>query len=79
MSNRRRVVAAVLVGIAALLYGASPVDIIPELFTGPLGLADDLAVFVAAALGIWKLLSGRDPGPATGDTIVVDPPDVTPR
>jgi len=65
MSNRRRVVAAVLVAIAALLYGASPIDIIPELLTGPIGLTDDLAVFVGAGVAIWKLLSGRDPGTTT--------------
>jgi uncharacterized membrane protein YkvA (DUF1232 family) len=44
MSNGRRVVAAVLVAIGALVYGVSPIDVIPELITGPLGFADDLAV-----------------------------------
>jgi uncharacterized membrane protein YkvA (DUF1232 family) len=60
----------VLVAIGALVYGASPIDIIPELLTGPLGLADDLAVFVGAGYGIWKLLKGRKDGtpppPAAG-------------
>ena len=59
MNPRRKVVAAVLVGVAALIYGLSPIDIIPELLTGPIGLIDDGAVWIGAALGIWKLLSGR--------------------
>lgn len=58
MSRGRQIAAAVLVGIAALVYGLSPVDIVPELLTGPLGLADDLAVFIGAGLAIWKLLGG---------------------
>jgi uncharacterized membrane protein YkvA (DUF1232 family) len=65
MTNRRRVVAAVLVGIAALVYGISPIDVIPELLTGPLGFIDDAGVLVAAVLGIRTLLKGRQP-PATG-------------
>lgn len=59
MSRGRQIAAAVLIGIAALVYGLSPVDIIPELLTGPLGLADDLAVFIGAGLAIWKLLGGN--------------------
>ncbi len=65
MNNRRRTIAAVLVGLGALVYGISPVDIIPELIAGPLGLTDDLAVLVGAGVGIWKLLSGRRPNPGT--------------
>jgi len=62
MSQGRRKIAAVLVASAALLYGLSPLDIIPELLTGPLGLADDFAVLFGAGLAVWKLLGGRDPG-----------------
>ena len=65
MSNGRRVVAAVLVAIGALVYGVSPIDVIPELLTGPLGFADDLAVLAGAGFAIWKLLTGRRPGGAT--------------
>jgi len=65
VSNRRRVVAAVLVAIGAIVYGVSPIDVIPELLTGPLGFLDDAGVFVGAGIAIWKLLSGRKPdGPA---------------
>jgi uncharacterized membrane protein YkvA (DUF1232 family) len=57
--NRRKTAAAVLVAAAAIVYGMSPIDIIPELLTGPFGLADDFAVFAGAGLTIWKLLSDR--------------------
>ncbi len=65
MTPRRKVIAAVLVGIGALVYGLSPVDIIPELLTGPIGLIDDAAVWGGAALAIVKLLKGRNAGGTT--------------
>jgi uncharacterized membrane protein YkvA (DUF1232 family) len=65
MSNTRRIVVAVLIGLGAIVYGLSPIDIIPELFTGPLGFGDDAAVLVGAVIGIWKLLSGREPNAGT--------------
>ena len=74
MTNGRRVVAAVLVAIGALVYGVSPIDVIPELLTGPLGFADDLAVLAGAGFAIWKLLSGR--GPASGTGTPTPPPAV---
>ena len=46
---------------AAIVYGISPIDVIPELLTGPLGLADDAAVWVGAGVAVWKLLGGREP------------------
>jgi len=58
VSGKRRVVAAVLVGVAAIVYGLSPIDVIPELLTGPLGLTDDVLAFVGAGFAIWKLLRG---------------------
>jgi uncharacterized membrane protein YkvA (DUF1232 family) len=61
MSSRRRVISAVLVAVGALIYGVSPIDVIPELLTGPLGLTDDLAVLVGAGYAIWKLVGGRNP------------------
>ncbi len=61
MSRGRQVTAAILIAVAAIIYGVSPVDVIPELLTGPLGLVDDLAVFVGAGFAIWKLLSGKGP------------------
>lgn len=70
MSRNRRILAAVLVGVAALVYGLSPLDIIPELLTGPFGLVDDLGVLGGAAFAIVKLLTG---GPKPGPT----PPPTT--
>lgn len=63
MNRRRRNISAVLIAVAAIVYGLSPIDIIPELLTGPLGLTDDLAVLVGAGFGVWKLLKGRNPRP----------------
>ena len=60
MSRNRAIISAILVAAGALVYGISPVDIIPELLTGPLGLIDDLAVFGTAGLAIYNLLTGRD-------------------
>jgi len=61
MTPRRRILAAVLVGLGALAYGISPIDVIPELVTGPLGLVDDAAVWIGAGFAIWKLVTGKDP------------------
>ena len=65
MSTTRRIIAAVLVGLGAIAYGISPIDVISELFTGPIGFADDLAVWVGAGFAIWKLITGRSPKPGT--------------
>ena len=69
MSRTRAIVSAILVGLGALAYGVSPIDVIPEILVGPLGFGDDLAVLAGAGFAIWKLLSGRDPrqaGPQSG-------------
>jgi len=63
MTPRRRKISAILVAIGAIVYGASPIDILPELLLGPIGLADDAAIWIGAGLGIWKLLRGRGGGP----------------
>jgi uncharacterized membrane protein YkvA (DUF1232 family) len=58
-NNRRRTIAAVLIGVAAIVYGVSPVDLAPEAILGPLGLLDDAGVLLGAGIAVWKLLSGR--------------------
>ena len=63
MSKGRAIVASVLVALGAIAYGASPIDIVPEVIFGPLGLADDAAILVGAGLAIWKMLSGRNAAP----------------
>ena len=59
MKRDRSKLKAVLVGLGALLYTASPIDLIPELLAGPLGFGDDAVVLVGAALAIWRVLRGR--------------------
>ena len=63
MSRGRAIFASVLVALGAIAYGASPIDIVPEVIFGPLGLADDAAILVGAGLAIWKMLSGRNAAP----------------
>jgi len=54
----RRTLAAILVGLGALAYGISPIDIIPD-FLAPFGLIDDGGVLIGAAVAIWQLLKKR--------------------
>lgn len=53
---------AVLIGVGALIYGASPIDIVPEILAGPLGFGDDALVLVAAGVAIWRILRNRSRG-----------------
>ncbi len=50
---------AALIAVGALLYGASPIDLIPEFLAGPLGFGDDALVLVAAGVAIYRILKGR--------------------
>ena len=56
----KRLFGALLIGGAAFLYGASPVDVVPEVLLGPVGLVDDAAVVAAAIAVIVKLLTGKN-------------------
>ncbi len=80
MSRGRAIFASVLVALGAIAYGASPIDIIPEIVFGPLGLADDAAVFIGAGFAIWKMLSGRNDLPDAPPPATPTPPAAeTPR
>ncbi|MGV8969949.1 MAG: DUF1232 domain-containing protein [Microbacteriaceae bacterium] len=68
---KRPVLTSVLVGLGALIYGASPIDLIPELLAGPLGFGDDALVLVAAGVAIWRILAHRGRG---GETPLQSPP-----
>ncbi len=76
MSRGRAILSAVLVALGAIAYGASPIDILPELLLGPIGLVDDAAVIVAAGVAIWKLLSGSraNPGAPPPEAPAAEPP-----
>jgi uncharacterized membrane protein YkvA (DUF1232 family) len=43
--------------IGALVYLASPVDVLPEVMLGPLGLLDDAGAATAAAVFVYKLVT----------------------
>ncbi len=50
-----------LVVAFCVLYGISPVDILPEAFLGPFGLVDDIgAVAVAVGAGAAAMQAGRE-------------------
>ena len=42
--------------LGALVYLASPVDVLPEVMLGPLGLLDDAGAVTAAAVFVYKLV-----------------------
>lgn len=56
--------------LAALVYVVSPVDVVPELLLGPLGLADDVAVAALAITGLVRSvdawLTDTEPPAPTG-------------
>ncbi|GAA2103042.1 hypothetical protein GCM10009841_19960 [Microlunatus panaciterrae] len=43
--------------IGALVYLASPVDVLPEVVLGPIGLLDDAGAATAAAVFVYKLVT----------------------
>jgi uncharacterized membrane protein YkvA (DUF1232 family) len=59
MKRDRSKLKATMVALGALLYSASPIDLIPELIAGPLGFGDDAVVLVGAGLAIWRILRKR--------------------
>jgi len=57
--------------VGALFYLALPVDVVPEILLGPLGLVDDAGVVTAAAIWVYKLTKARQKLVAGG---VIKPP-----
>jgi uncharacterized membrane protein YkvA (DUF1232 family) len=43
--------------IGALVYIASPIDVLPEAVLGPIGLLDDAGAATAAAVFVYKLVT----------------------
>jgi uncharacterized membrane protein YkvA (DUF1232 family) len=60
---------AVLIALGALLYGASPIDLIPEFLAGPLGFGDDALVLIAAGVAIFRIMKGRASRRSTSATM----------
>lgn len=44
---------------AAAIYLVSPVDVVPEVFLGPVGLLDDAGVVVAVGMFVYRLATVR--------------------
>lgn len=44
---------------AALAYLATPVDVLPEVVLGPLGLVDDAGVVTGVAFFVYRLVKAR--------------------
>lgn len=49
----------------ALVYLVSPVDVLPEVVLGPIGLVDDLGVMGAVGMFVYRLIQARR-GAVTG-------------
>ncbi|GAA5142099.1 hypothetical protein GCM10023340_05020 [Nocardioides marinquilinus] len=45
--------------VGALVYLASPIDVLPEVVLGPLGLVDDAGVITLVAVWVYKLAGAR--------------------
>ncbi|WP_323791142.1 DUF1232 domain-containing protein [Nocardioides sp.] len=45
--------------ITALFYLATPVDVLPEIVLGPLGLVDDAGVITGVAFFVYRLVRAR--------------------
>lgn len=57
----RHLLPAALALAGALVYGASPIDLLPEALLGPLGVVDDVGLVGAAlAFFISQVRKGRD-------------------
>jgi len=46
--------------LGALFYLALPVDVVPEVLLGPLGLVDDAGIVTGVAIWVYKLVKARE-------------------
>lgn len=46
--------------VGALVYLATPIDVLPEALLGPLGLVDDAGVVASAVIFVYKLVTARN-------------------
>jgi uncharacterized membrane protein YkvA (DUF1232 family) len=49
----------VIARLGALFYLALPVDVVPEVLLGPLGLVDDAGVVAVVSIWVYKLVKAR--------------------
>ena len=45
--------------VGALVYLVLPVDVVPEVLLGPLGLVDDAGIVAVVAIWVYKLAKAR--------------------
>ncbi len=50
---------ALVAMIAAAIYLVSPIDVLPEVLLGPVGLLDDAGVVTGTAIFVYKLIQTR--------------------
>jgi uncharacterized membrane protein YkvA (DUF1232 family) len=68
----RRLLPSAIALAGALLYGASPIDLVPEALVGPLGVLDDVGLLGAAlAFFITQVRRRRGADPGTDDSVTV--------
>ncbi len=52
-SKTKSLIIIILSSLIALVYGISPLDVVPDAAV-PVGFADDLVVAIAALLQVWR-------------------------
>ncbi len=67
------IIKAIIVGVLAIAYGASPIDVIPDVLV-PFGFGDDAVVLVGAGYAIWRILKARNARKAAGSSAPVNTP-----
>jgi uncharacterized membrane protein YkvA (DUF1232 family) len=74
------IVKSIIIAVLALAYGASPIDVIPDVLV-PFGFGDDAVVLVGAGIAIWRILRARNarkaagtPAPGSVPTSTTTPP-----
>jgi uncharacterized membrane protein YkvA (DUF1232 family) len=52
----------IVIILLSLVYIVSPIDLIPELVAGPLGLTDDAPAAVLIGMTLWRAHGRSNPG-----------------
>jgi uncharacterized membrane protein YkvA (DUF1232 family) len=71
-TRHRRLLPSAIALAGALLYGASPIDLVPEALVGPVGVLDDIGVLGAAlAFFITQVRRKRGTEPGREESVTV--------